>query len=146
MNSADIIVLCCCFLRTLHDQTEKALVEAQNKYVVTETQLENAETRLSTLGSHRESAINEVSILKNEIVALKSINKSIESEKEKIMVKFTKILMSYNLLIYFFYIYLQSELDTKTEKVYRLESDFKTLARKHKELEKFSKEYQEKYE
>ncbi|XP_055384228.1 centrosomal protein of 135 kDa [Condylostylus longicornis] len=111
-------------IKILQDQTEKALVDVQNKYAVAETQLENAEARLTSFDTNRTTTRNELDALKNEIFALKSINSTIENEKDKII----------------------TELDAKTEKIYKLESELKSLTRRNKDLDSTGQEFQQKYE
>ncbi|XP_037909139.1 centrosomal protein of 135 kDa isoform X2 [Hermetia illucens] len=100
-------------LRILQDQTEKALIDHQNKLLAAETNLENAECQLQAINTTRESSKNGISTLQREITALKTSNTSLENEKDKIM----------------------CELDVKTERVYQLELELKAVMKQKQELQ-----------
>lgn len=95
-----------CF-RLLHEQTERALVEYQNKLLIAETHLETAEQRVNTLDSNRETTRNETTLLRSEVAALKKTYVNLENEKDKILVSnnflkicYDKVFLTLNIFRY----------------------------------------------
>lgn len=76
------------FYRVLQDQTEKAMMNQQNRLSNTAQQLGQAESRLSMIDSSRDQAYQETHDLKAEISVLKSLNLAMDTEKDQITVGF----------------------------------------------------------
>lgn len=73
-------------LKILLDQTEKGLVEYQNKCALAETQLGTAENKLTTLDSNRDRSKSEIAKLKTENTKLRATLFELENEKDAAIV------------------------------------------------------------
>lgn len=73
-------------LKILLDQTEKSLIDYQNKCVLAETQLGTVESKLNTLDSNRDRSKAEIAKLKTENTKLRASLYELENEKDVVIV------------------------------------------------------------
>ncbi|XP_041674094.1 centrosomal protein of 135 kDa isoform X3 [Drosophila eugracilis] len=97
----------------LNDQNERIIADYQTKLLMAERQRQSADVRASTLDSSRESNRNEVTQLRTDIGALRQTYISLEHEKDTLL----------------------HQLDSKTERVYKLEYELKDCKEKRNALE-----------
>lgn len=76
----------CKQLRVLQEQTERSLIEEQERLSRRINEVGNMELKLNTLDSNREMTEQQVSTLRTEISKLRNNNVSLEREKDKLMV------------------------------------------------------------
>ncbi|KAL5290429.1 CEP135 family protein [Megaselia abdita] len=69
-------------LKLLLDQTEKALIDYQNRFALAETQLGTVESKLTTLDSNRDRSKADIAKLKTENTKLRAIVFELENEKD----------------------------------------------------------------
>ncbi|XP_016994011.2 centrosomal protein of 135 kDa isoform X2 [Drosophila takahashii] len=105
----------------LNDQNERIIADYQSKLLVAERQRQTADVRASTLDSSRESNRNEVTQLRTDIAALRQTYISLEHEKDTLL----------------------HQLDSKTERAYKLEYELKDCKEKRNALEQNVKELEE---
>ncbi|XP_065721027.2 centrosomal protein of 135 kDa isoform X1 [Drosophila suzukii] len=105
----------------LNDQNERIIADYQSKLLVAERQRQTADVRASTLDSSRESNRNEVTQLRTDIGALRQTYISLEHEKDTLL----------------------HQLDSKTERAYKLEYELKDCKEKKNALEQNVKELEE---
>ncbi|XP_017053415.1 centrosomal protein of 135 kDa isoform X2 [Drosophila ficusphila] len=105
----------------LNDQNERIIADYQSKLLVAERQRQSADVRASTLDSSRESNRNEVTQLRTDIGALRQTYISLEHEKDTLL----------------------HQLDSKTERAYKLEYELKDCKEKRNALEQNVKELEE---
>ncbi|XP_020798268.1 centrosomal protein of 135 kDa [Drosophila serrata] len=105
----------------LNEQNERIITELQSKLLVAERQRQSADVRASTLDSSRESNRNEVTQLRTDIGVLRQTYISLEHEKDTLL----------------------HQLDSKTERAYKLEYELKDCQEKRHSLEQRVKELEE---
>ncbi|KMY99696.1 centrosomal protein of 135 kDa isoform X2 [Drosophila simulans] len=105
----------------LNDQNERIIAEYQSKLLVAEHQRQSADVRASTLDSSRESNRSEVTQLRMDIGALRQTYISLEHEKDTLL----------------------HQLDTKTERAYKLEYELKDCKEKRNTLEQNVKDLED---
>ncbi|XP_031640982.1 centrosomal protein of 135 kDa [Contarinia nasturtii] len=86
-------------MKVLQEQTENALIEHQNRLSHCERQRNQAESRLNVVDSSRTDGFREIGELRAEITRLKTLNATLNIEKDKLI----------------------NDLDAKTEELYQLE-------------------------
>lgn len=127
----------------LHEQTERSLRDYQNKLLLAERQIDSSNKRLNTLDSNRESSSQEAARLRGEVDALKQTYVNLENEKDKILVRREFSYSPYLIHNFCFSVNFQTQLDTKTEKVFQLEYELKSSKEKRNGLEKQVTELEE---
>ncbi|XP_044317491.1 centrosomal protein of 135 kDa isoform X2 [Drosophila rhopaloa] len=105
----------------LNDQNERIIADYKSKLLVAERHRQSADVRASTLDSSRESNRNEVTQLRTDIGALRQTYISLEHEKDTLLL----------------------QLDSKTERAYKLEYELKDCKEKRNTLEQSVKELEE---
>lgn len=105
----------------LNDQNERIIADYQSKLLVAERQRQSADVRASTLDSSRESNRSEVTQLRMDLGALRQTYISLEHEKDTLL----------------------HQLDTKTERVYKLEYELKDCKEKRNALEQNVKDLED---
>ncbi|XP_052848282.1 centrosomal protein of 135 kDa isoform X2 [Drosophila gunungcola] len=105
----------------LNDQNERIIADYKSKLLVAERHRQTADVRASTLDSSRESNRNEVTQLRTDIGALRQTYISLEHEKDTLL----------------------HQLDSKTERAYKLEYELKDCKEKRNALEQSVKELEE---
>ncbi|EDW41545.1 GM25508 [Drosophila sechellia] len=105
----------------LNDQNERIIADYQSKLLVAERQRQSADVRASTLDSSRESNRSEVIQLRMDIGALRQTYISLEHEKDTLL----------------------HQLDTKTERAYKLEYELKDCKEKRNALEQNVKDLED---
>lgn len=97
------------------------MAECQNRLTNSARQLTHAESRLNSVDSNRNQACQEIGELKAEINRLKILNTFLEKEKDQLVVckaNESRKMDRFNVYL----IYPQVELDSKTEKLFNLET------------------------
>lgn len=115
-------------LKMLHEQTDRALTEAQNKVLRAETELQQLNSRMQN--SHREFSVyeKEIAKLQGDIEVMKKHLSKIDREKDELLVNINKIKKKkIKLFIYFRTLSLithlfQNIVDEKTEKIDKLDT------------------------
>ncbi|KRK01930.1 centrosomal protein of 135 kDa isoform X1 [Drosophila yakuba] len=105
----------------LNDQNERIIADYQSKLMVAERQRQSADVRASTLDSSRETNRSEVTQLRMDIGALRQTYISLEHEKDTLL----------------------HQLDTKTERAYKLEYELKDCKEKRNALEQNVKDLED---
>ncbi|XP_022211364.2 centrosomal protein of 135 kDa isoform X2 [Drosophila obscura] len=105
----------------LNEQNERIIADFQSKLMISERQRHSADVRASTLDSSRESNRNEVTHLRSEIGALRQTYITLENEKDTLL----------------------HQLDSKTERAYKLEYELKDCKEKRNCLEQRVKELED---
>ncbi|XP_017112554.1 centrosomal protein of 135 kDa [Drosophila elegans] len=105
----------------LNDQNERIIADYKSKLLVAERHRQTADVRASTLDSSRESNRNEVTQLRTDIGALRQTYIALEHEKDTLL----------------------HQLDSKTERAYKLEYELKDCKEKRNALEQSVKELEE---
>ncbi|BFF96489.1 centrosomal protein of 135 kDa [Drosophila madeirensis] len=105
----------------LNEQNERIIADFQSKLMISERQRQSADVRASTLDSSRESNRNEVTHLRSEIGALRQTFITLEKEKDTLL----------------------HQLDSKTERAYKLEYELKNCKEKRNCLEQSVKELED---
>ncbi|SPP76004.1 Hypothetical predicted protein [Drosophila guanche] len=105
----------------LNEQNERIIAVFQSKLMISERQRQSADVRASTLDSSRESNRNEVTHLRSEIGALRQTYITLENEKDTLL----------------------HQLDSKTERAYKLENELKNCKEKRNCLEQSVKELED---
>lgn len=78
-------------MRLLQEQTENALLERQSRLTNSERQLNEAASKLNVVDSSRADVCREIGELRAEINRLKTMNASLESEKDKLIVSISSV-------------------------------------------------------
>lgn len=90
-------------LKMLLDQTEKGLVDYQNRYALAENQLGSVESKLTTMDSNRDRSKSEIAKLKTENTKLRATLFELENEKDSAIVSICNFSISTNNLNWFIY-------------------------------------------
>ncbi|KAH8405257.1 hypothetical protein KR222_000686 [Zaprionus bogoriensis] len=104
----------------INEQNERIIADYQSKLLIAERQRHQADVRVSSLDSSRETNRNELTQLRTEIGSLRQTYIALENEKDTLL----------------------NQLDNKTERLYKLEFELKDCKKQRNTLEQSVKELQ----
>ncbi|KAM8709398.1 hypothetical protein ACLKA7_016237 [Drosophila subpalustris] len=108
----------------INEQNERIIADYQSKLLIAERQRHKADVLVSSLDSSRETNRNEVTQLRTEIGSLRQTYVALEHEKDALL----------------------NQLDNKTERLFKIEYEFKDCKQRRNELEQMVKDLESQIE
>ncbi|KAL7734982.1 hypothetical protein ACLKA6_011247 [Drosophila palustris] len=108
----------------INEQNERIIADYQSKLLIAERQRHKADVLVSSLDSSRETNRNEVTQLRTEIGSLRQTYIALEHEKDTLL----------------------NQLDNKTERLFKIEYEFKDCKQRRNELEQMVKDLESQIE
>ncbi|KAH8261538.1 hypothetical protein KR044_010915 [Drosophila immigrans] len=121
----------------INEQNERIIADYQSKLLIAERQRHKADVLVSTLDSSRETNRNDNAQLRSEIASLRQTYITLEHEKDSLVVS-KQSFHSFPCLI--LGLLLQNQLDNKTERLFKMEFEFKDCKQRCNALEQTVKE------